>query len=845
MKSAVFIFILLFLIYSENLLPQSFSLNLYKQFLSEHSNMSPEELLSIYDAGKFKSAINQDISKAKYLDSVKIKFELTDDELLLLNKHGFVVTERVSSKDFIFMYLDIYHKDLPVLITTDAILNAFHKSYDVILKETEVEFLILKLKELLEKMHYSISDLKNQYKDYPQLDVMLKDVDLYIAMARKLLGENYQLQFPDNMSDIEILLGYIDKLAVAPYPLFSSKERKIDFSQFKVRGHYTDEIYPQLAKYFQSMMWLGRIELYLIAPKSDDLKQSIIDIQRQIIDSYLVSELINISGSNQLYEKIENTIKIFVGEQDNVELTQLRELFNELNIDSAADLLDTLTIKNFQEHLLKKPYSDQKILSQILMSDPYNPDTIKPASAFLLFGQRFVIDSYITNNVTYDRININGNKILRMLPSLLDVMFALGNSAAAQLLKDELERYNYSSNLASLRYLIDSYSDNFWKNSIYNLWLNSIKALNPKTDRSNYPEFMQTAAWWQQKLNTQISSWSELRHDNLLYAKQSYSPGWVCSYPYGYVEPIPEFYSTMKLLATETLNKLISLSLTDSLQNYFNHFVSVMDTLYTLAEKELNNIPFTVSEINFLKHVVYDTPGCAPAFSGWYYDLIYRSQYGDYLNNTDFIVADYHTSPNDEMGYPVGWVKHAGTGKRNLMILIAEHPNEGWVTFSGPVNSYYEITTEGFLRISDEEWQKDYLNTASRPDWTNIYLADVDGKLRPQGINLITSVKENNKIAAEIPANIFIQNFPNPFNSSTVINFTIPAQLTRAQVELNIYNINGELVKQLFKGELQSGSYFVLWNGTSETNSNVSSGIYLYEIKANELRKIGKMTLLK
>ena len=49
---------------------------------------------------------------------------------------------------------------------------------------------------------------------------------------------------------------------------------------------------------------------------------------------------------------------------------------------------------------------------------------------------------------------------------------------------------------------------------------------------------MQTAAFWQKMMNTQFSSWTELRHDNLLYAKQSYSGGTICSYPYGYVEPI-------------------------------------------------------------------------------------------------------------------------------------------------------------------------------------------------------------------------------------------------------------------------------------------------------------------
>lgn len=834
------------LIFSVNLSPQSFNVSNYKNFLKEHSNMKASELLSLYNAGLFKYEINYDISSAKYLDSVIIKFKLTEDEILLLKKNGFVVTERISFNDFIDMYLDIYHKDLPVLITTDAILNAFHKSYDAILKKVEVEFLIPKLKELLKNMHNSVVDLKNIYES-SELDIMIKDVDLYLSVARELLGDNYQLHFYENKNKIDELLNLIENQNIESYSLFSSRSRKIDFSQFKVRGHYDDERFPQLANYFKTMTWLGRTEFYLIAPESEEnINYSIIDEQRQIIDSYFLLKLIEISNSINLYEEIENTIKTFVGEQDNVELYQLRELFQELNINSASQLLDTLIIKEFQELLLTKNYSDQKILSQILNSNPLNPEIIKPASAFLLFGQRFVIDSYITNNVTFDRIIFNGKKVLRMLPSLLDIMFALGNSAAAQLLRKELELYNYSSNLASLRYLIDSYDNNFWKNSIYNLWLNAIRTLNPPYERSVYPEFMQTAAWWQQKLNTQLASWTELRHDNLLYAKQSYTGNVICSYPYGFVEPIPEFYSSMKLISAETLSKLNSLSLSDaSLKDYFENFSNVMDTLKTLAEKELHKIPFNNFETNFLKRVVYDIPLCGTTLTGWYYDLIYKSQYSNYENKIDFVVADYHTSPSDEAGNVVGWIKHSGTGKRNLIILVAEHPDKGMIAFAGPVNSYYEITTNNFYRITDNDWINNYLKSSSRPDWVNIYLADINGNIKQEGINLITGIKDKNQTYLKIPQEIFIQNFPNPFNNSTVINFVIPSKYGRVYVELNIYTINGEKIKQLLNEELRPGSYFISWDGKSESGLFVSSGTYFYEIKAGQMKKIGKMILMK
>jgi hypothetical protein len=113
-------------------------------------------------------------------------------------------------------------------------------------------------------------------------------------------------------------------------------------------------------------------------------------------------------------------------------------------------------------------------------------------------------------------------------------------------------------NLAGLRYLAESYEDDFWSSSIYNGWLSAIRSLSPPddTERKFLPEFMQTAAWWQQKMNTQCASWAQLRHDNLLYAKQSYSGGVTCSYPYGYVEPIPEFYKAVKDYALSAGEKI-------------------------------------------------------------------------------------------------------------------------------------------------------------------------------------------------------------------------------------------------------------------------------------------------
>ncbi|KAF0142059.1 MAG: hypothetical protein FD122_1146 [Stygiobacter sp.] len=840
-----FSFVVLFL--SSCLFAQSakFNLNDYKTFLANHKNLTYSEMANMYNTGTFRGKVPFFPTEAKYLDSIKIKYEMTADETGLLNKNGFVVTERNSSYNMRNMLADIWQKDLPVFISTDLIHNAFHQSYDAILKQLEIDFIIPKLGELLLNLHSKLNELDKKYSANAGMKNSLQDVDLYLSVALKLLDKTYQPYYETTIEEVNQIQTYVNSLGFVEVPLFSESRRKMDYSQFKVRGHYTDQQFPQLAKYFQSMIWLGRTELYLIAPQSADSVATKEDVQRQIIDSYLISELLTLSGSQELLDGIEKAIQAFVGEQDNVTVEQLRSVFTAANIVKCENLLGEENVKRFQDTLVTKPFSEQRILSQLLESDPMSPEQIKPASAFLLFGQRFVIDSYVTGNVVFDRIP---NKITRMLPSTLDILFSLGNSASVQLLQPEIEKYKYASNLAALRYLIDSYGNEFWDNSIYNLWLNSIRSLNPPVERNNLPAYMQTAAWWQQKINSQLSSWTELRHDNILYAKQSYTGMAGCSYPYGYVEPVPVFYQSMKNLALKTIDKLSQLSVDMKVQKeYFKQFSSLMDTLGTIAQKELSNQVLSEAEKKFLRSVLSVEPaGCGGSYNGWYQTRLLYSHPSVFGNLGKKIVADYHTAPTDEFGNIVGWVKHAGTGFPNLCVVVANLPSVGDVAFAGPVSSYYEYTTTNFTRINDDEWLKGYLVKAQRPDWVNSYLATSTGSKRNIGAELLTDIEEvHNQEKLPNSYEILVSNYPNPFNPETNIVFTVPFKLSNQFTELNIYDISGKQIKKLIAKELPAGNYITQWDGTNQQSQKVSSGIYLFRVSIGNHSAAGKMNMLK
>lgn len=816
----------------------NFDIDTYRQFLDSHQNMTTTDLLGLHDAGKFRAQVRTDVSSAAYFDSVSAKYSLTPGELSLLEKNGFVVTERLSYGSFGYALADVYHKDLPVFISTDAILHSIHMSYDEILAGVETSYLIPELDSLLAALSKQLPLLAQNYSAYPEMKQMLNDVDVYLTVPRSLLDGSASPVFSENSGEIDTLLGYVSDEGTVEYPLFSSGVRKIDFSQFTPRGHYTWS--QALTRYFRAMIWLGRMEIYLTAPHSGDNMQTDADIQRQTIDAVLIKELAEASGSMSRLKKIDDTIKLFVGESDNVTLPNIVSLTGAIHLKDAHELTDTVRWREFQDTLLTKSYAFQRILSQLLQENPMgSDDKVVPASSFLLLGQRFIVDSYIMGNVVYDR---TAEK--RILPSPLDVLFATGNDAAAQLLKPELDTYHYSLNLAALRYLVDSYGDDFWSVSIYNAWLNSIRALNPPAQRDALPAFMQTAAWWQEKMNTQLASWAELRHDNLLYAKQSYTVWIVCSYPEGYVEPAPAFYDAVKSFAEMAGTKLQELGVTGSqASQYFANLGNVADTLGSISRKELSGTVLSEAEKRFLRTVLYDVHECGMDYDGWYARLYSTPRA---LTDTNMVVADVHTAPTDPGGVVDGLVLHVGTGPVNMAIVTADLPGGGLTTFVGPVMSYYEHVSTNYKRLTDEEWKTVYDQYPSlRPSFVNLYLADSDGSLLADGASLLTGV-DNRPNDGLLPATITLaQNYPNPFNSMTMIAFTVPVSLSHSMAEVDIYNVNGQLVKRLLAKELPAGNYTLRWNGRDERGVQVASGVYLCRLNVGGATTSRKLVLVK
>ncbi|MCK9996019.1 MAG: T9SS type A sorting domain-containing protein [Candidatus Krumholzibacteria bacterium] len=86
-------------------------------------------------------------------------------------------------------------------------------------------------------------------------------------------------------------------------------------------------------------------------------------------------------------------------------------------------------------------------------------------------------------------------------------------------------------------------------------------------------------------------------------------------------------------------------------------------------------------------------------------------------------------------------------------------------------------------------------------------------------------------------------NYPNPFNPSTTIKFSVPKS---GHVDLNVYNVRGQLVKTLVDGSMAaSADHSIVWDGTNNQGSGVSSGVYFYEVRTGGEVKVQKMALVK
>jgi len=654
------------------------------------------------------SSLTLNLEQVEYLELVKAVLKPSQSALGKLSQNGFVVIPNSYIETMEDIYCAVFLNDLPVFITTDSILHLYHLIFDNLLKDVEKEHLIAMVRQmtcqLLEKsleIYSAVSSSSDQLKD------AARKVLLYFSIAASLIDSTVSV--PSSVrEDTEVIVQKIlEAREVERYP-------GEDYTQYKPRGHYEKD--PELQSYFRCMMWLGR--------KIFDINEDEHLLQAVVATHILFSA----EETSAIWKGVYKITSLFVGVADSVTPISLHNAINVVFGESfEPSLLENAgNIQALRTELKKPEYTASKIFSSVIYFNIHSQPWEFP-KIFQFMGQRFVPDSYVLQNVTYDRVPpYNGN--VRLLGSGLDVAAALGSEKAIQNLEPEIQKYNYGSSLDGLINEFAGFPKEYWDSSLYFSWLYVFRPLLTTMPDERYPSFMQTISWQDEKLNTVLGSWAQLRHDTILYAKQPYSIGIVCGIPTGYVEPYPEFYNGMQAICLETIRFLKEVQvLNRSWENVLGEMANITLTLRGISEKELNGTTLTEEEMNFIRNVaiVKDGVGCGgpPEKLGWYPLLIEKANIED---SKVPCIADVMTAAGD-LTRPdrPPQVLHAATGYVNYIIVIYETLQGEKIAAVGPVFTYYEFPMLGFQRLNDSEWkemlQKDL--APRQPSWTDTYTA--------------------------------------------------------------------------------------------------------------------------
>jgi hypothetical protein len=162
-------------------------------------------------------------------------------------------------------------------------------------------------------------------------------------------------------------------------------------------------------------------------------------------------------------------------------------------------------------------------------------------------------------------------------------------------------------------------------------------------------------------------------------------------------------------------------------------------------------------------------------------------------------------------------------------------------------NAFYTLNSQCQFDPGNYLWSRSYsfIRAASLGD--HVMAAWIDGRegeARVYGnfidVKMYTEVKQEEVMIPETFS--LSQNFPNPFNSETVIGYQLPVP---AQVTLEVCNTVGQRICVLASGQQPSGFHSIRWDGKDEEGSEVHSGVYFYKLKANRSVAVKKMLVVK
>ncbi len=619
------------------------------------------------------------------LSNVAVPFILSEQQRQRLGAQGFAISPG-ETKEFYELYERARYNYEPVFVSSDSLLHVYHLLFDRTLRVAEQEHFVPMLAVLDWAMLNTSLEQLAALEGTPLETAAIRNA-AYFAVAVKLLDPTWDV--PAGLRSLtEPDLAAIDAHeGFSPSAIFPAYPYGEDWSQYVPRGHYTRS--EELKRYFRAMMWHGRITL-----RQGNITEA---QQSALLTQAWQHTMVDDNAAAEVWHGIYDPTVFFVGRADDLTPTEYVTAF-ETAFGATKDpkvLLDEAKFKTFQSAIaeLRPP----EILGMVI---DRNADVEETTKGLRFMGQRFVPDSYIFGQLI-DRA-VPG----RALPKGLDLFAVMGSERALQHLNTagDARMPGYAAQFDKIEQIISAYDDTTWTQNLYWSWLHALRPmLAPVGD--GYPQFMRSDAWLDKQLNTALGSWSELRHDTLLYAKQVYAemgagalPPPVPEPPKGYVEPVPDVYARIAALARMTIDGLKQRGLLlPSDETALTQMVEIADRLQTISEKELRGEALTEEEYTKIRFYGGDLERLTFAAGLEANEIPGGSPASDTPQAA--IVADVATNPSG------GVVLEEGIGRVFPIYVVV--PVEGKLTVTvGGVFSHYEFEQPLDNRLTDEAWQQ-------------------------------------------------------------------------------------------------------------------------------------------
>lgn len=633
--------------------------------------------------------LNADLSNIENLDQFA---NLTQAQRDLIAKNGFVVSP-TDSEQLFYVYEDNTYKKIPGFVTTDSVLQLYHIFYDYSLRNLETEFLYDDLIRLNSSMIGQLSADYQVVQNEEVKDAVLKMLG-YFSVANLALGKELPADLPPETANLARQEYRLIENAAgkAVSPLFGYE---LDYSLFTVRGHYTRS--EELGKFFRAMSWYGLVPMPFYDGLNARDEESAV---RAIVTAISLCRAPAQDGVS-LWENIYSTTSFFVGESDDITPYEValavKKVYSDTpDLNEIPDKLDDFYREVDQmrapDIVLKVPEAETKLQMRFM-------------------GQRYIPDSEILQKLSepYDR----------PVPTGLDVFAVFGSERADEILDEfyqpRQQWSGYQNNFDQLRIKFDSQTIPQQTNNLYNGWLYCLKSLVNRVDGA-YPTFMKNTAWEDKSLSTALGSWAEIRHDTILYGKQSAAECGGNEPPevLGYVEPNPEFFNRLLWLTKVTRESLEQRGLlSDSLKYKMLDFEDTLDFLKKCAQKELNGEDLSPEEhsslVTYGGTLEFMSSSIAEA-GNWY---LVESD----TDKNMAVIADVHTSGGSYL--------EAGVG--NAAEIYVAVPQNGKIYLTrGAVFDFFEFLSAE--RLTDETWQ-DMIrqNPPQRPTFVHSYMDETGG----------------------------------------------------------------------------------------------------------------------